>query len=40
MLGLSNWENIWIYLAANFGAAIVAAIVFKLTNPPDPEKAV
>ena len=38
MLGLSSWENIWIYLVANFGAAIAAAIVFKLTNPPDPEK--
>jgi aquaporin Z len=40
MLGLSSWDNIWIYLVANFGAAIAAAIVFKLTNPPDPEKAV
>src|SRR5664279_1884077 len=29
MLGLSSWENIWIYLVANFGAAIVAAAVFK-----------
>jgi len=38
MLGLSSWDNIWIYLVANFGAAIAAAIVFKLTNPPDPEK--
>lgn len=34
MLGLSSWSNIWIYLLANFGAAIVAAIVFKLINPP------
>jgi aquaporin Z len=33
-LGLSNWTNIWIYLAANFGAAVVAAIVFNLINPP------
>jgi aquaporin Z len=34
MLGLSNWANLWIYLLANFGAAIVAAIVFNLINPP------
>jgi aquaporin Z len=34
MLGLSSWSNIWIYLAANFGAAIVAAVVFNLINPP------
>ena len=34
MLGLSSWSNIWIYLLANFGAAIVGAIVFRLINPP------
>lgn len=34
MLGLSSWSNIWIYLVANFGAAIVGAIVFMLINPP------
>ena len=34
MLGLSSWNNIWIYLLADFGAAIVAAIVFMLINPP------
>jgi aquaporin Z len=33
ILGLSSWSNIWIYLAANFGAAIVAAIIFNLINP-------
>jgi aquaporin Z len=38
MLGLSSWDNIWIYLVANFGAAIVAAVVFKLVNPPEPDK--
>jgi aquaporin Z len=38
ILGLSSWGNIWIYLAANFSAAIVAALVFKLVNPPEPEK--
>ncbi|HEV2842985.1 MAG TPA: aquaporin [Chthoniobacterales bacterium] len=34
LLGLSSWENIWIYLVANFSAAIVAAVIFKLINPP------
>ena len=34
MLGLSSWGNIWIYLVANFAAAIVAAIIFNLINPP------
>jgi aquaporin Z len=34
MLGLSSWGNIWIFLVANFAAAVVAAIVFNLINPP------
>jgi aquaporin Z len=34
MLSLSSWANLWIYVLANFGAAIVAAIVFNLINPP------
>ena len=34
ILGISSWSNIWIYLAANFGAAVVAAVVFNLINPP------
>lgn len=34
MLGLSSWGNIWIFLVANFGAAIIAAFVFNLINPP------
>ena len=34
MLGLSSWNNIWIFLVANFSAAIVAAIVFNMINPP------
>ncbi len=33
ILGLSSWSNIWIFLAANFGAAVVAAVIFKLINP-------
>ena len=34
ILGISSWGNIWIYLLANFAAAIVAAVVFQLINPP------
>ena len=33
MLGLSAWSAIWIFLVANFAAAIVAAVVFKIVNP-------
>jgi aquaporin Z len=33
-LGIASWSSIWIYLAANFGAAILAAVVFNLINPP------
>jgi aquaporin Z len=34
ILGLSSWANLWIYVLANFAAAIVGAIVFNLINPP------
>jgi hypothetical protein len=34
ILGISTWGNLWIYLLANFAAAVVAAIVFNLINPP------
>lgn len=34
ILGLSTWANIWIYLAAEIVAAIVAAFVFNMINPP------
>jgi aquaporin Z len=34
ILGISTWANIWIYLVANFAAAVVAAIIFQLINPP------
>jgi aquaporin Z len=33
-MGISSWANIWIYLLADFAAAIVAAVVFKMINPP------
>jgi aquaporin Z len=34
ILGISAWGNLWIYLLANFAAAVVAAVVFNLINPP------
>jgi aquaporin Z len=34
LLGISIWNNIWIYLLADFAAAVVAAFVFNLINPP------
>src|ERR1700757_1521023 len=34
ILGISTWGNIWIYLLANFAAAVVAAVIFQLVNPP------
>lgn len=34
LLGISSWANIWIYLVANFAAAVVAAVVFAMINPP------
>lgn len=33
LLGISSWGNIWIYLVANFAAAVVAAFVFNIINP-------
>jgi aquaporin Z len=34
ILGISTWNNIWIYLVADFAAAFAAAIVFNLINLP------
>ena len=34
ILGISTWNNIWIYLVADFAAAIAAALVFNWINPP------
>lgn len=34
LLGISSWNNIWIYLVANFVAAVLAALIFNLINPP------
>jgi aquaporin Z len=35
MMHLESGANIWIYLVANFAAAIVAALAFKFINPED-----
>src|SRR5215471_11676251 len=34
ILGISNWPNIWMYWVPEFVAAVVAAIVFNMINPP------
>ena len=36
LLGLVSWSSLWIYLAANFAAGAVAALVFKGLNRDDP----
>jgi aquaporin Z len=35
IMGLCAWSNLWIYLLANFTAAVVAAWTFKIINPED-----
>jgi aquaporin Z len=35
LMGLSSWGAIWIFLVANFAAAVAAALVFKVVNPPE-----
>jgi aquaporin Z len=33
LLGISSWANIWIYLLAEFAAAVLAAVIFQVINP-------
>ena len=33
LLGISSWANIWIYLVADFTAAVLAAVIFQMINP-------
>jgi aquaporin Z len=35
VMGLAKAANLWIFLAGNFAAAIVAALAFKFINPED-----
>jgi aquaporin Z len=34
LLGISSWNNIWIYLLANLAGGAIAAVIFQLVNPP------
>ncbi len=34
-LGLFAWSNLWIFLVANFGAAVLAALAFAVVSPDD-----
>lgn len=35
LMGLLNWSDIWIHLAANFAGGAAAAIAFNMLNPDD-----
>ena len=35
VMKLANWQHIWVYMVANFGAAVWAAIVFRIVNDPE-----
>lgn len=39
LMGLFSAANIWVYLVANFAAAVAAAVFFKLVAPEGPEPA-
>ena len=39
LMGLFSAANIWVYLVANFAAAVAAALFFKLVAPEGPEPA-
>src|SRR6266496_4132322 len=34
VMGISSWANIWMYLVADLVGGAVAAIIFKMINPP------
>jgi aquaporin Z len=34
VMGISSWNNIWIYLVADLVGGAVAAVIFQLVNPP------
>jgi aquaporin Z len=33
-MGISSWNNIWMYLVANLAGGAVAAFIFNMINPP------
>src|SRR5438552_3386882 len=34
VMGISSWNNIWMYLVANLAGGAVAAVIFQMVNPP------
>src|SRR5213596_4290862 len=34
VMGISNWNNIWMYLVADLAGGAVAAVIFQMVNPP------
>lgn len=37
-MGLSSWNNLWIFLVANFLGGAIAAMVYKMVNPEEFKK--
>jgi aquaporin Z len=35
LMGISPWQNIWIYLVGNFCGGLAAGVLFKFLNPQD-----
>jgi aquaporin Z len=35
VMGLSSWNNIWIYFLGNFAGGVIAAVAFNFLNPGD-----
>jgi aquaporin Z len=35
LMGLMDWNNIWIHISADFAGGALAAIVFNILNPDD-----
>lgn len=35
LMNVISWSSIWVYLVANFGAGVLAALVFRFTNGAD-----
>ncbi|MBK7492494.1 MAG: aquaporin [Nitrosomonas sp.] len=35
LMGLMDWNNIWIHISADFAGGVLAAVVFNMLNPDD-----
>jgi aquaporin Z len=32
VMGLQPWSNLWVFLVANFGGAVIAAVTYRVVN--------